>query len=318
MDATGTPDAAPAPSTLAEQVQRVLAEAPKPLTAKQVKAAVDKLYPRGTKKAAKPSPTSILGELEKEGVFAHPATKNGELTYWRSKPQTAAEAVAAAVRAKVEALGDEPVTEAQLGKPGGKKATPEAAQAFADTIAELLGQRKLFQHGKAFGKHPPAPPKWYETEPGKKAFASLVTAAKKVLGLNVAPADEVIALLRERLGHTQPMTDRPEPAPPPQAASPSTPAPTGPTDLRASLKAAYDHLCDFVEFRDRLVELPRLYRETAKRVPGLTPEGFKDELWRMSDEREIQLHVLNEVREAQHPELAIHRNDRLYYYLIWN
>ena len=47
-------------------------------------------------------------------------------------------------------------------------------------------------------------------------------------------------------------------------------------------------------------------------------EAFKAELWRMSDERVIQLHVLNEVREAKDPELAIHRNDRLYYFVRWN
>jgi hypothetical protein len=84
------------------------------------------------------------------------------------------------------------------------------------------------------------------------------------------------------------------------------------------LKQAYDHLCEFVEFQHELVPLPRLYRETTKQMPGLTPEVFHGELWQMSEERAIQLHVLNEVREAKDPELAISRNDRLYYFVRWN
>jgi hypothetical protein len=319
MDSNGTP-VSPPPSTLAERVRRVLADAPAPLDFTKVKTAVGKLYPKGTKKAPlppKPSDTEIQRELEVAGVFIHPPpAAKGKPKYWHQPPLTPAELVAKAVREKVAALGDdEVVTEAKLGKPAGKKATPETLRVFADTVADLLRAGSLHRHGKNLGKRPPPSLAWYEVEPAKKAFAALVTAAKKVVGLNAAPVDEVMAALRERLGITPP-TEKPKPVVPPPVAPPVPPP--AHADLRAVLKQAYDHLCQFVEFRDKLVELPRLYREAAKHLPTLSAEAFKAELWRMGDEHKVQLHIINDVTAAKEPHLAISRAGDLYYYARWN
>lgn len=389
MDANEAPPN-PAPATLSEQVRKVLAEAAKPLTVKQVKAGVDKLFPKGTKPAAKPSAAGVQGELERGGAFKHPVEKkSGEPTYWhkayvpppspaelvakavrekvagltddqlvtdkqlgkptpakatpetvkayddtlaellnsgdlhrhgknygKQKPPSVAEQVAANVRAKVAELNaDDVVAEAKLGKPAGKAVSTEAKQAFTDTLAELLKSGQLHCHGKNYGRRPP---KWYEAETAKKPFNDLVKNAKKLIEeLRAATADEVLAALREKLGSpATPVAPKPQP---PVSHAPASPPPVAPAaDLRTVLKQSYDHLCEFVEFQHELVPLPRLYREAVKRMPGLTPDVFQSELWRMNDERVIQLHVLNEVREAKDPELAIFRNDRLYYFARWN
>jgi hypothetical protein len=380
----------PAPATLSEQVRKVLAEAAKPLTVKQVKERVDKLFPKGTKAVEKPSAAGVQGELERGGAFKHPVEKkSGEPTYWNTAyvpPLTPAEVVAKAVREKVAALGiDEVVSDKQLGKPSGKKLTDETAKAFDETLAELIaagvlhrhgknyGKTKplsvaeqvaatvrakvaaltdydvvaegklgkpsgksateeakqafaevvegmiksgeLHRHGKNYGKQPLPKPKWYETDQAKKAFTALVNAAKKVVGVH-APADEVFALLRQRIAEA-PAVEKPKPVVPSDHVHPAPPvAPTA--DLRTVLKQAYDDLCEFVEFRDKLVELPRLYREASKRMPGLTPDAFQAELWEMGKERVIELSVINDERAATHPELAIRRHDSLYFYARWN
>lgn len=322
MDSNGT-SIAPQGTTLAERVRKVLAEAPAPLDFSKVKTAVGKLYPKGTKKAPqppKPSDTEIQRELETEGVFVHPATTaKGKPKYWHRPPPpkpTPAEEVAANVRDKVKALGDDDVVaEAKLGKPTKAKATPETLKAFEDTLADLLGAGLLHRHGKNFGKRPPPPPKWHDIDPAKKAFTSLVTAAKKVVGLNAAPADEVIAVLRERLGLTQ-TSDRPKPVVSPPPVQPAPPPPPA-VDLHAALRQAYDHLCKFPEFADGMVDLPSLFHETAHRR-AVTRDEFRDLLWRMSEERKVQLHVLNDPAAAKEPDLGISRNDRLYYYARWN
>ncbi len=94
------------------------------------------------------------------------------------------------------------------------------------------------------------------------------------------------------------------------------PTSTGP-ELRQQLREAYEEQCLYMEFRDRLVEIPRLYHEALRRLPGLTVEQFHHELEALSKEGKVELHKLNEVQKAKDPHLAIARDDRLYYYIIW-
>jgi hypothetical protein len=130
------------------------------------------------------------------------------------------------------------------------------------------------------------------------------------------------------------------PAPPGAAATtpgpipspPALPVPSPPTptvqevkprqaipaeQLRAAIRQAYDHLCLFVEFRDKLVEIPRLYHEAVQQLPGLQVERFHRELEALSAERKVELHKLNEVHMAKERALAIEKDDRLYYYVYW-
>jgi hypothetical protein len=98
----------------------------------------------------------------------------------------------------------------------------------------------------------------------------------------------------------------------------TTPAPVVESgQLREAIRQAYDHLCLFVEFRDKLVEIPRLYHETVRRSPDVTLERFHRELEALSDERKVELHKLNEVHMAKERDLAIEKDDRLYYYVFW-
>jgi hypothetical protein len=98
---------------------------------------------------------------------------------------------------------------------------------------------------------------------------------------------------------------------PPRAQPPTTEL------VRTALRQAYDELCLYVEFRDKLVEIPRLYHETVRRLPGLSVEWFHRELEALSNERKVELHKLNEVHLAKERNLAIEKDDRLYYYLYW-
>ena len=315
--------AAPPPATLSEQVRKVLDEAAKPLTAKQVKSAVDKLYPKGTKPAAKPSPAGIQGELERNGAFEHPATKAGDPTYWHTPyvpPPTPAHVLAAKVRAKVDELADDAVVvEGKLGKPTGKKVTDEQTKAFADTLAELITAGTLHPHpGGKYGKKAPPPPqpplKWYEKAPHKTKFAALMKAANTLFAAAGVTADEFHTAFRRQLGQTPPSAEKPKSVvvPPPVVPPPAH------TELRAVLKQAYDHLCKFPEFRDRLVDLPSLFHETSERQAGVTAEAFMAELWRMGEEHQVQLHIINDVTAAKEPHLAISRDGDLYYYARWN
>lgn len=90
-----------------------------------------------------------------------------------------------------------------------------------------------------------------------------------------------------------------------------------PESIEAATRTAYDKLRHFVEYRDGLVEIPHLYNETRKSLPELKIKTFHDHLLRLWDERKVELHVLNEVREAKEPDKAIHKDDSLYYYLFW-
>jgi hypothetical protein len=167
----------------------------------------------------------------------------------------------------------------------------------------------------------------------KKVEAALARMEQAVVGaLPAAPAGSapdpgpVLAALREALAR---VTALPSPAAPPtptpvQRAEPPPHTPPPPTQpptteqVRNALRQAYDELCLYVEFRDKLVEIPRLYHETVRRLPGgLSVASFHRELEALSNERQVELHKLNEVHQAKERHLAIEKGDRLYYYLYW-
>lgn len=99
--------------------------------------------------------------------------------------------------------------------------------------------------------------------------------------------------------------------------SESAPSPPAEESFQDVLRKAYDHLCLFTEFRDGLVEIPRLYHETKKTLSDLSVKEFHDHLMEMWENREVQLHILNEVYKAAEPDIGIRHNEQLYYYLLW-
>ncbi len=260
---------------------------------------------------------NTIAKLVAEGkLFAYP---KGE--YATKAPPSIAELTERDVREKVATLGDEPVKVGKLGKPGGKQG-PEAAEAFDNTIAKLVAEGKLFAYPKGeYGTKAPPQKPWYEVAPAKADFGKILTHSTRLFDHGVAP-QQLLGELQRRFGSRSSPSptngtkavDVPKPVVPTPAAPPVAPVIT---DLRTAIKAAYDHLCRFVEFRDKLVEIPRLYHEVKERRPSTSVQEFKDELWKASSDRIIELHEINEVHMAKEPELAIHRDDRLYYFIRW-
>jgi hypothetical protein len=138
----------------------------------------------------------------------------------------------------------------------------------------------------------------------------------------LARIDQAFATLTTRLERSLP-TSLPGPSPStkhePVAPTHEAPRPPGlaAQPLRATMRAAYDKLSCFREFQDGLVEIPRLYREVQATVPDVTVAALHRELEQLWSTREVQLHVLNEVRSAAEPDKGIRRNDKLYYYVYW-
>lgn len=130
----------------------------------------------------------------------------------------------------------------------------------------------------------------------------------------------------------------PETPPAPKAAAPETPPKLGPLgaaarpvndkeyqaagnarladpEFRGHLSDAYNHLTNFKEFQDGLVEIPRLYREVKKRSPGTTLDEFHASLAAARGNRAVELHVANEQAAAKDKPLAIEDNNRVFYYV---
>ena len=159
-----------------------------------------------------------------------------------------------------------------------------------------------------------------------KAFPSATTAP----ALDPAP---VLAALQAALtriaGTVSGVPSQPLAVPPPvhqtSTAGRTTPAgsragegsPPSPEQIRTVLRQAYDRLCLFEEFQDKLVEIPRLFHEAVRRLPELTRESFHQTLEGLRSERKIELHVLNEVHKASDRHLAIERDGRVFYYVFW-
>ena len=76
--------------------------------------------------------------------------------------------------------------------------------------------------------------------------------------------------------------------------------------LRKAIRDAYEELCLYVEFQDRLVAIPQLYLELQKFMPGVELQEFHEELEDMRKAEMLHLHVLNEVREARNPGVGDH------------
>ena len=241
----------------------------------------------------------LVAELIAEGkLYRH------GVNYGKQKPApTARELIEPDVLTRIANLGDKPVKAEDIGKPAGRATTPEN-KAFKEIVAELLRDEKLFAHGKLYGKLPPPPPPvWYKSDTHKKDFA----AALKLAKMDGIGLKKLIDALRLELG-----LDEPEPKPP------ITPLPRPSIPLRQALKEAYDELCLFEEFSDTLlVELRRIYHKVVERIPQLTVGQFHRELEHLRREGKIELHDLNEVHLAQERELAIERDDRIYYYVYW-
>lgn len=163
-----------------------------------------------------------------------------------------------------------------------------------------------------------------------RAVVAAVASARPGPSADAAGVLGVLSAVLGRLGQEAKPAPAPAPAPPPTetAATPTAPAtapvPIPPTadalpaeEFRRRLRDAYSELKLYKEFRDGLVEIPRLYHEATKRIPGLGVERFHRELEALSQERKAELHKLNEVQSAKERHLAIERNDRLYYYILW-
>ncbi len=256
----------------------------------------------------------LLRQLEEEGqLHEYPGKKFA--TQPPPKPRPLAEVVDEGLRQRA-AVVTEPTKEADLKK--GLKRRDDDTKAFNDEVtrvlAKLIAEGVLYEHpkqgsAKVYGRQPPPPPPWYETTAYRKPLAAFV----KVVRDGTVPAESVLAHLREILGALPTPVVTPEPPKPPVDPPPEEVV----ADLRSAIREAYDYLCLFHEFRDKLVEIPRLYHETAKRYPGLSVETLHRELTALSDEWKIELHKLNEVHAAKDRHLAIERDDRLYYYVMW-
>ena len=195
--------------------------------------------------------------------------------------------------------------------------------AITKALKDLVAAGKLFVHGSGkkttYTKFKPPELPWYESEPYQKSFDALLKAAKKVVDTG-KPWEEIQTAVRQSLDATAENTPHVivEPVVPTPAivSPPVVPSPPH-IDLRHTIREAYDYLCKFVEFQDKLVEIRRLFYETEKRIPGLTVNDFHTELQMLEKAWLIELHEINEVREAKDRHLAIERDGRMFYYLRW-
>lgn len=87
--------------------------------------------------------------------------------------------------------------------------------------------------------------------------------------------------------------------------------------LADDLLDAYRTLCQFPEFNDEIIPLPRLYHEAKRARNDLSVESMHRELRKLWDQRKLQLKVINEVMLATEPEKAIHSGENMYYYVYW-
>lgn len=150
----------------------------------------------------------------------------------------------------------------------------------------------------------------------KATFAATTPAAEpSKADSELAGVLPVLRTVLAKLGGPTNLTPPPRPADPPVVPPPAV---VTPDRLREVIEAAYRELCLYVEFRDKLVTVPRLYQEVARSLPGVTVRQFHDAVETLQAERRVDLKVLNEVRAAENSDQAIRKDGRLYYYLIWN
>ncbi|MCE9531202.1 MAG: hypothetical protein K8T89_08785 [Planctomycetes bacterium] len=301
----------PIPVPLAEQILPLIGDKPE-------KKSVADLTPSLT---GAPKPAAInkaLKELTEAGrLFVHGTGKS--LTYARY-PEPIPVPLAEQILSLFAETDKKSVTDLASTLAG----SPKPA-AINKALKELTAAGTLHVHGKGkaltYAKFPEPKLAWYETAPHGKAFAALLTGARKLVDVGAANVEELLRALQEKLGQTSDArrTTIVEIPPAPSVSEPLVVEPPPPpvSDLRTTIHEAYDYLCKFVEFRDKIVEIRRLYYEVLERMPGLTVPAFHAELEALNREWQIELRQLNEVEQAKDRHLAIERDDRLYYYIRW-
>jgi len=100
-------------------------------------------------------------------------------------------------------------------------------------------------------------------------------------------------------------------------AAPEQSQPTTQESLNLVLQKAYKELCHFVEFKDGLVEIPRLHHEARRAMQGLTIDAVHRALEALWKDREIELHIANDPGDVPEPDKGIRRDNKLYYYVFW-
>jgi hypothetical protein len=251
-----------------------------------------------------PPPAGKKGKA-KELVLAELTPKGRQHVLETDSPKKVLEALLPAVQALSSRPGE--ATPGDALRPELDKATRACVEAIEKGFADLHKkiEAALARMEQAVAKALPAAPAGPAPDPGpvlaalREALGRVAAAPPQVSPLAQVPAPRAATPLQTAL----PMPSRAEP--------PAT------EQVRTTLRQAYDELCLYVEFRDKLVEIPRLYHETVRRLPGLSVERFHRELEALSNERKVELHKLNEVHLAKERDLAIEKDDRLYYYLYW-
>jgi len=308
---------------IAKGIKQRLVEATKPTAKKDL---VKGLMPKGTpKEEFEAEVEKVFAELIAEKVLhEHPGKKTDQPNYSTTehvRPPTLAEVITTGVKQRLAEEPKRAIAKKDLAKglmPKGTKKSAFDAE-VEKVIAELIASKDLYEYpgkakAKSYTSDPPVAPAWYEAAAHKKSFDALLKAAKKIHDVGSHSLDAILEALREKLGGSE---KAPEQTPEEETEKP-VPPPSPPTkDLRIVIHEAYEHLCLFDEFQDRMVKIPRLYHETAKRFPGLNVEAFHQELEALDKDWKVELHKLNEVHLAKEKHLAIERGDRLYYFIIW-
>jgi hypothetical protein len=285
------------------------------------------LFPTSQKGKALPQAAIDLGYLVTRTETIPPASKRGkpkevevgELTEKgrqhvldADSPKAVLEALLPAVQALTASRTPQAGTE--TFRPELEKATRTCVQTIEDAFAKLQKsvEAAFTKLEQAVVKALPPAPAAPALDPGP-VLAALQAALSRVSAPGMPTA--TLAAAQPPIAVSQPagpVAPERRPEPPPAPAQELTSE-----QVRTALHQAYDHLCLFVEFRDRLVEIPRLYHEAIKRLPGLSVQRFHRELEALSGERKVELHKLNEVHTAKERNLAIEKDDRLYYYVLW-
>jgi hypothetical protein len=306
----------------------------------QAKSALVTMTVGGTGATKKFVEATLAELIQDKKLFPYAAGANGP--YGTVNPNDKERVSAAILR-----LAETPANRANLIK--GTVAETKADKDFVESIvAELIQEKKLHPQSPAakplYGTKPVDP---LSIEPAKKAFAAFVKAGEKLIeAASGVSLDVILQRFRDALGkpdagqqptpaqphgqheqttgkETHPPKPRdeahphPEPKPHPVIPPPPGPEALTPDNIQAGLKSAYDELCLEVEFQDKVVEMRRLYHEAVRNMPGLSVAQFHRELLHLERDRKLELQALNEVQRAQEPQLAIHRDDRLLYYVLW-
>ncbi|MEZ6142162.1 MAG: hypothetical protein R3B84_16495 [Zavarzinella sp.] len=146
-------------------ILQVITESPEPLPFKKIKASLSKAVPKvdfGTAKKQGDYTEEDLRRALQEAVdggrlFIH---SDKEPLYSTTRPKTAREKLESDLKKKYAELPDEGTfSEKDLGKPSGKKATPEVVEAFQQIIVEMKQAEQLFEVGKGkYSKKAPPDP----------------------------------------------------------------------------------------------------------------------------------------------------------------